>query len=237
MENWQKHSLRYSQRVSNLSTPLEKLNRSLETIPIAPLEFELSERSLVHYQICLAIIGGFRSVKELCISVETLWDSGQFLAASLSVRLLTELWGSSEFIRREVLGKLEQTGDIQSAQRKVSRLLLNSKSGVPLPWGGDSELKPIHVMDMVRQADFAMSGVLVDYEFLCDACHPSQLQHNYLYFAGANGDNWTNPKFAVYGHQMLDRTLTLAENSVLGFSEAGVETLAASIPIVLANRD
>ena len=155
MENWQEHINRYLDRTVRLREPLARLRKALQPLPSAPLDFKPSARGLVHYQLCLAVIGGNRSADELCSSIEDLWISGRFLTVSLSVRLLIEIWGAVEFLRREIMEKLEKTNDLEAAQRKVSKFLLGAKSDVPLPWGGDSGKNLVHVMDMVRQAEVA----------------------------------------------------------------------------------
>jgi hypothetical protein len=237
MDNWQRHTGRYVDRTIRLAEPLDRLRDALQPLPSAPLDFRPSARGLMFYQLCILVVGNHRSAGQLCYSIKDFWVSGRFLPVSLSTRLLMEVWGAGEFLRREILEKLEQTDDFEVAQKKVSKFLFGSKSEVPLPRGGVSDEKPIHVMDMVRQADVAAPGAMADYEFLCDACHPCHLQHTYLMFAGSDHDNWSNTKFASYGHQILDRTLKAAEGSVKGITEAGIAILDRTMPVILADRD
>ena len=237
MENWQEHTNRYLDRTVRLREPLARLGKALQPLPPAPLDFELSARGRIHYQLCIAVIGGVRSADELCSSIEALWISGRFLTISLSVRLLIEMWGAVEFARREIMEKLEQTNDLEAAQRKISRFLLGANSDVPLPWGGVSGKNLVHVMEMVRQAEVASPGTKANYDFLCDASHPCYLQHTYLMLAGSKHDNWSNSMFAAYGHQMLDRTLKAAEDATKGIAEAGIVIIDASMPVILADRE
>ena len=192
---------------------------------------------MLNYQVCLLVLGGYRSAIELVSSVGSLWRCGRFISASLCVRLLIEVWASSVYANRQVVRNLEQTGDMAAAKAKVARLLFGSKSLVPLPFGRSTEAKAVHVMDFIREADAASPGTMETYEFLCDACHPSYLQHTYLLFAGAEQDNWSNELFAKYGHELLDRTLSAAEGAVRGIEESGVDIVRASLPAVLAERD
>jgi hypothetical protein len=236
MENWQEHTGRYVDRVALLQDPLVSLRKALHPLPNAPLDFQPSRKGLICYQLCAAVIGSDRTAKELCSSIEDQWRLGRFLTVSISARLLIEIWGAVEFLRQEVLEKLEQTGNIDVAERKIAKFLHGSKSDIPLPWGGFSDEDPIHVMDMVRKSETAAPGALGDYEFLCDASHPCHLQHTYLMFAGQSHDNWSNRKFAEYGHQILERTLRTAERAIKGVAEAGIVIADTSIPVVLADR-
>ena len=55
---------------------------------------------------------------------------------------------------------------------------LSDKAAIPCPWAGDGEtVHPINVMEFVRHADRNHIGAEDDYKFLCDASHPTYLQH------------------------------------------------------------
>lgn len=244
MENWQKQIERYEARVDQLSEPLDQLPRELIRLPSAPLNYKPSEHGLLYYQICMLVGGTCSSAYELCGSLGALWHSGRFLGASLCARLLLEFWGSSEYLQRQVLQKLDRTGDIGAAGQKLQKLLLGSKSSVRFPWGHMSEEKPINVMDFVREAETAHPGTMANYEFLCDASHPSFVQHTYLFMAGASAvgknltmDSWSNSLFAPHAHGIFDRTLSAAESATQGIGASGIKILQSSLPIVLADSE
>lgn len=236
VENWQSETERYKVRVAQLPEPLQKLQAELQAIPSAPLDFRPSDFGLIHYQACLLALGGCRAATELVSSFESIWGSGRFLSASLVVRLLVEISGASVYANRQVVHKLKRTNDIAAARAKITKLLHGSRSGVPLPFGGVSKEKPVHVMDFIREADMVYPGTMDSYEFLCDACHPSFLQNTYLMFAGVEQDNWSNKQFARYGHDLLDRTLSAAERAVSSLQESGIAIVRTSLPLVLSDR-
>lgn len=91
MEDWQEHTGRYRDRTIRLREPMARLSIGLQLLPPAPLDFHPSERDLLHYQLCLAVIGAVRSADELCSSISDLWTAGRFLTVSISVRLLVEI--------------------------------------------------------------------------------------------------------------------------------------------------
>ena len=237
VENWQTHTERYDDRIARLSEPMQTLGPEIRALPFAPLDYKPSERGLLYYQLCLFVLAGCRSSSELVYSLGLLWRSGRFLSASLCIRLLIEIWGSSVYANRQVLSKLSLTGDIAAAKAKVARLLFGSRLSVPLPYGGSIKVKPVNVMDFIREADAACPGIMDTYQFLCDACHPSFFQHTWLLLAGAEQDNWSNERFAEYGHQLLDRSVNAAEQAISGIEESGVQIVRASLPMVLADRD
>lgn len=132
--------------------------------------------------------------------------------------------------------KLIRTGDLEAAEQKVAKFLLGSRSDLPLPWGGNSSENPVHVMEMIRQAEAAVPGTMATYEFLCNASHPCYLQHAYLVLAGSHFKSWSNAKFASHSHQTLNRTLEAAEDATRGIAKAGIVIMDTSMPIILAER-
>jgi hypothetical protein len=110
---------------------------------------------------------------------------------------------------------------------------LGSKSEVPLPTGLVEHHPVINVMEFIREADLISPGTADAYAFLCDASHPTYLQHSYLLFASADYDNWSNPKFSETAHSILERTLSIAEGALLGIKETGLEIFNGCLPMIL----
>lgn len=237
MEDWNRAVKRYTSRVVALDEILSELRQSLEDVPSAPLEFQPSEAASLSYQLCIYVCGSYRSAHELTKSLLTLWSNGNYLSATLCIRHLMEIWGASAYVNRQLLQKWHRTGDIESATAKVRKLLSGSRSGVSLPWGDDSNIKPIHVMDFIREAEDACPGAMKTYEFLCDGCHPSFNQNTYLLFAGAEYDNWSNKTFEKYAHGILNRSLSAAEQALRGIAINGVDALEAALPTVIADQN
>ena len=82
---------------------LNVLSAELGKLPGGPLLHPLSEPNSVRYQICLYVIGSIRSIKEIGKAAEQEWFSGRFLAASVLIRMLIELWGSIAYVEDKVL--------------------------------------------------------------------------------------------------------------------------------------
>lgn len=212
-------------------TTLNPLNELLQRLPPAPMDRPVIDANTVRYLLCLYVIGSVRSTREICNAFQLAWFEGQFLAASMLVRMLIELWGSVAYAEQEVLRKIDE-GDSVVANGRMIKLVFGSKSGVRLVPGIPIEESPVNVMEFVRAADSASPGIEADYEFLCDAAHPSYLMNTFLLFAGATHNNWSNETFAAEMHKTLDRTLTIAKTALDGLMKSAGVVFTACIPAI-----
>lgn len=201
-------------------------------MPVGPFRNRWTDSEWINFQCCLAMISLGRSSTELIDTFQFTWKNGSFLSASLCARLLLEIWGAADYTRFNVLEKFRQNGDLSTATSKVTRLNLGAKGDVPLPWGGAASEEPIHVMDFVRSIRCDQIDVESEYEWLCNASHPSLLQHFYFSMAGSWYDNWSNAVFAEHADNMLDRILGLAEISVNGLAVSGQEVGQYALPVI-----
>jgi hypothetical protein len=233
MEKWQRETEHYRDRVSCLCEVMRGLTSSFQRLPSSPLSFEPTEICAVKYQLCILTIGAARSAQELQSSINLLWIAGRFLAASVCVRVLIELWGLLAYADSKILKKLDEPEGIDSASERVKRLLLGSKSGVPFPTGIKSTLPPVNAMEFVRAAERLSPGIQDTYGFLCDASHPSYSQHSYLLFSGSEYDNWSNKRFAKHANAILERTVSAAEISTQGITDLGILIFDGCLPQIL----
>jgi hypothetical protein len=124
-----------------------------------------------------------------------------------------ELWGAVAYAEREVLGKLDKTGDMNKALERADHLLVGSK--VRVNWRSDAEhIQPTNVMAFIKAANEISPGTEAIYNFLCDSSHPSFMQHMALLFAGPEYDNWNNETFASEAVGILEKTIMAAESSI-----------------------
>jgi hypothetical protein len=229
-ERWSRETEPYRDRVGKLYDVLDLLTPAFKWLPPSPLSYRPSTIGDMKYQLCILTIGTSRSAQELLSSVAILSVTGRFLATSVCVRLLVELWGVLAYAESKVLGKLEEPADVATANERLVKLLHGSKSRVPSFRGDMDRVPVINVMESVRAADALSPGVLQTYDFLCDAAHPTYTQHGYLLFSGSDYDNWSNEVFARHAHEVLNKTVTAAELAILGLSQTGNRIFAACLP-------
>lgn len=208
---------------------LESCRSMAARLPDAPLDAPLNEANAVRYLLCLYVIGAIRSANEVCKSFQLVWFSGQFLVASMLTRMLIELWGSIAFAEQRVLQVIE-AGDPLKANAKMVQLIFGSKGGVRLHNLLPINEPAINVMEFVRAADALQSGAQKDYEFLCDAAHPSYLANTFLVFAGSEHNSWSNEVFAKEMHEKLDRTLTIADRALKGIVASAMDVFERTLP-------
>ena len=232
VKDWDYHTQKFNTRVRSLPESARHFFKDeASRLPGGPFDRPLSPDGGIKYHFCNYVFGATRSLIELTEATKLLWFSGRFISASVSIRQLIELWGGVEYAR-VVLDKYEKTKDLETATKKMNALL--GGSNAPVPWRPDLPLiKPINVMDFVRAADAVDPGIFKLYEFLCDASHPSIMQHMILLFAGPEYDNWSNETFAKHADDVLDRTLDAGERSVRGIYRAGEDIFARCLPLAL----
>lgn len=201
----------------------------IKKLPGAPLRPPLSHANALRYQVCLYAIGVARSATEIGEGAQRAWFGGQFLAASVLIRVLLELWGAMEYAEQRVLRKIEES-DLTVADARILKLLAGSNTGVTHSPAVRVEVSPVNVMEFVRSADVVSPGIIDEYKFLCDAAHPTFMAGSHLLFAGAIYDNWTNETFAKNMHPVLDRTLKAGEAGLAGIERTGMAIVARCIP-------
>lgn len=201
----------------------------IKNLPGAPLLYPLSEANTLRYQVCLYAISVARSATEIGEGAQRAWFGGQFLAASVLIRVLLELWGAIEYAEQHILRKIEEP-NLAVAKARATKLLVGSNSGATHNPAVRAEVPPVNVMEFVRSAEVASPGIIEEYKFLCDAAHPTFMPGSHLLFAGAIYDNWTNETFAKSMHPVLDRTLKAAETSLAGIEKTGMKILTRCIP-------
>lgn len=223
----------YDARAIALSSEsLDVLHPFLEKLPRAPFDFALSDANAVRYLLCIYVMGSVRAAREVCGAFQLAWFSGQFLAASMLIRMLIELWGAIVYAEKKVLRKVE-AGEPIAGNEKMVKLLFGSKSGVRLNPAIPIVEPPVNVMEFVRAADGVVPGTETDYGFLCDAAHPSYLQNSALLFAGARYNNWSNETFATETYKTLDRTLRIGATALEGIEKAAVHVFTRCVPPIL----
>jgi hypothetical protein len=232
VKDWDYHTQRFNNRVRSLpESARDFFKDEASRLPGGPFDNPLSPEGGLRYHFCSYVFGATRSLVELTEATKLLWFHGRFISASVSIRQLIELWGGVEYAL-VVLDKYEKTKDLDVATKKMRALL--GGSNTPVPWRPEvSNLKPINVMDFVRAAEAVQPGTSELYDFLCDASHPSIMQHMILLFAGPEYDNWSNDRFAIHADGVLDRTLEAGERSVRGIYRAGEDIMARCLPLAL----
>jgi hypothetical protein len=233
MEAWQVRTEHLKERIAALYDILNLLTVPIAKLPSSPLSFALSDKGALKYQLCILTIGAARSAQELKSSTYLLWVLGRFLTASICVRLLIELWGMLAYAESKVMKKMEEPDGLSIASERMKKLMLGSKSGVPLPAGIQGTYPIINVIEFIRAAEQLSTGVEEEYAFLCDASHPTYAQHSYLIFSGSEYDNWSNKKFGENAQLILERTVSAAELAVRGVVDAGVRIFDGCLPQIL----
>jgi hypothetical protein len=232
MEHWQSETESYRDRIGDLYEVLNLVTPAFAQLPSTPLNCKPSDRTALKYELCLLTIGTARSAQELLSSISLLSITGKFLAASVCVRLIIELWGVLAYAETKVLTELERPERITHAQKRLVRLIYGSKSGVA-PFVGEHKVAAINVMEFVRAADELAPGLYQTYEFLCDSAHPTYGQHGYLLFSGSEYDNWSNTVFADRAHSILVKTVEAAEVGIRGIAESARRIFFACLPEII----
>ena len=90
-------------------------------------------------------------------------------------------------------------------------------------------------MKFIQHLDKHEPGTKHDYNFLCEACHPSFVQQSYFWMAGSAGDNWTNEVFREHAHDLLEQLILTGERATLGLFKATEQLTAVSKPFITAS--
>jgi hypothetical protein len=131
---------------------------------------------------------------------------------------------------------LDSPDELEAATARLQRLLHGFKTDEPDLRDGTLNVTAINVMEFVRAAEAARPGMQKIYDFLCNAAHPNFTQHGYLVFAGSEYDNWSNPVFATAAREILDKTVSAAEQAIVGIVESAIRIVESCLPQTLAER-
>lgn len=220
---WKSETGRYLDRlthvVDELSVPADLVNE----MPSAPFESAPSEASRLSWLLCAASLEALISAREIAGGVVLEWRTGLILNAAILIRSLFELWSFSHYGRAELLSA-------PPSDSRLERLWFGSSSNVKLPWGGKSDAVPIGIRQYVERLKSDFSNAGEDYSFLCDAAHPTLLQHKYLRMAGLNEGNWSNEGFRTHAHEILERLVKIAEHASSGIRGDVITVLTESLP-------
>jgi len=204
-------------------------------LPDIPLEYNPSQEGSVAIQLTIfATQGCVVPTKQVSLEFLKLWDDNLLTGASLLVRLVYELWGAISYAN-SILKKMQCNKNVELSKKISQQLLTGSRSPVLLPWGGYSDDKSIHIMDMIRALSDIYPNAIETYEFLCESCHPSCLMLGYWTLAIPPG-NWDNTHFQENMHLVITRTLNTLRLSLEGISSEFTELFNCALPIIEKDR-
>jgi len=198
-------------RIKQWDPPVREL---FDKLPEIPLNYTPKDDELAAINLGL-FIGNTSLVATRTSSVFTsLWENNHFITISLHARFLYELWGATYYASNTFL-RMEQTGDTEAALMVLQRLTTGTRYSIELPWGGLSNFKSLHVLDLIRELDNTHPKASDVYNYLCESCHPSFIQLSYW---GLIERNHENEKFFGYAKEMLNRTLEGTESAQAGIT-------------------
>lgn len=231
MELWEEESSRYQERLTRIEEWRPDLHYLTERLPNIPLGYSPSLQGTVAVNLSLYVLGCMAFADQAAVAFLNLWRHGQFASISLPVRLIYELWGATHFAR-QVLVEMQNSQGIDRALATTRRLTLGARSEVQLPWGGTTNERSIHVLDLVRSLADLNPMAEHDYDFLCESCHPSYLRLTTWSLSGPIVHNWTNEKFREQAHSLIDRTLRATERALEGIALEVRKSLELALPYI-----
>lgn len=206
---WKSETSRYLDRLTELADRLSVPTDLIKEVPSAPFESTPPEPSRRAWLLCAACLEALSSAREIASGAVLEWESGLIANAAILIRSLFELWSFSHYGRTELLGA-------PTTDSRLEQIWFGSSSNVKLPGGGRSDVVPIGIRQYVERLKTSFPMVGEDYSFLCDAAHPTLLQHKYLRMAGSNEGNWSNEVFRAHAHEILERLIRIAEQAGRG---------------------
>ncbi|MFC2004321.1 hypothetical protein ACFLUK_02125 [Chloroflexota bacterium] len=231
MELWEEETSRYHERLTQVKNWIPNLSHLIERMPDIPLTYTPSTQGIIAINLSLFVLGCMTFANQAATTFLILWRSGIFTTISLPARLMYELWGAAHFAG-QTLTQMQDSGKVEQALAKSRRLTIGARSEVQLPWGGTSDERSIHVMDLVRSLTDIYPQAEDTYGFLCESCHPSNLRLMTWSMAGPPLQNWTNKKFRDHGHNLIDRTLQAVEQALEGIALDTTKTLVLALPYI-----
>jgi hypothetical protein len=115
--------------------------------------------------------------------------------------------------------------------RKTGRLTFSGKTAVKLPWGGETDIA-YSILTLIDALNKERPTVRAASDFLSEASHPNFLQNTYFIMSSRVYDNFSNEALRTHAHEILDRTLSVLEQSVHGTIEHGKELMQLALPLL-----
>ena len=199
-------------------------------LPIAPFSRRLTSDEQFYFDSAVYAMWSMKAISTLSITWCRALKSGDILSCAVISRTVLETFGALEFLRSRCFDVFQRDTESSAAVARLNKLQWGSKSPVPLPWGGVSHENAVHVMDMVRA-----TGLMSDYDWLCEAAHPSFVARLYWLMMGKSADNWTNKKFAEFGNEQMEKLVGLME-SLLGKSDETASQIIIRTTELFASR-
>lgn len=236
---WKTEISSYIPHLQALPVRIDKALSALSSLGVtAPIDRDIGVRNILMIQLILFNIGSVRVARNLAAAAEMLFREGMITSTCLQLRLLFEYWGAIAFasahcdkVRDAV--NLEDAATLEGIVVPIGRLIGGSRIPVKLPWGGETNTKSYNIMKFIEHLEKCEPGVAQEYDFLCEACHPSFIQQDYFWMAGNTGDNWTNKKFHAHAHALLERLILVGEKATLGLTKSTEHLVKISRPFVV----
>ncbi|HVJ39967.1 MAG TPA: hypothetical protein VM639_00660 [Dongiaceae bacterium] len=218
-KQWQVETEQYVPRILKALELHEVTLEKYGGFPDVPLSEPPDEKARAILQLALFVLSGIKVVQLILDSLIHRWSIGMLISAPLEIRLIMEYRAAISF-GLEIAAQLEDKEKYEKAFERCIRLTTGSKTPILLPWGEMSAVKSFSTMEFVRHLEELDSGVLADYEYLCESSHPNAMQHMYLVMASKTYDNWGNEQFKKHAHEMLDRCVEICMRSVVGLAKS-----------------
>jgi hypothetical protein len=229
---WPKEIKKYTDRIAALRLMSEELGDELSKFP-GLLSFNPTDAGSVRHRTLIFANGNLATSMRLVESIQLLWSNSHFHAAAHCIRLLFELWGSLIYSRERIIRKLEEKDGAKTADTRLTKLTLGTKSKTLLPAGIEGHFPIINVMDFIRAGNDVEPGFEDTYNFLCDVSHPSFVIHTDLFWL-TNDGSWGNDLYSKEAHRILEKITATAESSVAGIELQIRSIYQACIPPLVA---
>jgi len=232
MELWEEELSQYRERLERLKNWEPGVSELVGKLPHIPLDYSPSPEGIAAVQLSSFVVSGCLAPTGHTIAAfNIMWSTGLLTMISLPVRLTFEIWASAHYASH-IIDDMEKTGDVERALKNAQRLLMGARSEVQLPWGGLTQERSVHIMDLIRDLRSGYPTALETYDFLCESCHPSHLMLTYWWLAGPPLQNWKNEKFRLHVHSLIRKTLDAMEQSIEGISFEARNVLQRAMPFI-----
>jgi hypothetical protein len=213
---WQAETAAYTSRLEEVfkrvspppPRPVEVRYGPLETQP-TPLQV-IIRRSVTLYE-----VGLWLRTRETLQGLICLLREGYLSPAAALVRLLFELWGAGH-CQSQAIDRFGADRDLVRFASAINRLLEGVREETMRPRDTPAFKKPMHVREIVRGLADILPRAESVYADLCESAHANQPRFLEWWFIGRLGDNWTNETVKARGHELLERTVSIAECAVEG---------------------
>lgn len=232
---WEEETKEYSDRIAALRLSSKKLDDELSKFP-GLLSFQPTDAGSVRHRILILANGTLATGANLLSSVQLLWKNHHFHAGAHCVRLLYEQWGLLIYALEKIARKLEVKDGVATADERLTKLLLGTKTKTLLPAGIEGQFPVINVMEFIRAGDSVTSGYEKTYNFLCDISHPSFVIHSDLFWLTHDGA-WANDLYAGEAHRILEKITATAENAIMGIEMQIFSIYRTCLPPLAAEID